>query len=150
MKELIPVLNQAAKAYYTENRELMSNLEFDALYDELEALEKETGVILASSPTQTVGYEAVSELPKETHEKPMLSLAKTKDREQLRAFIGGHRTLLSWKLDGLTVVLTYQNQKLVKAVTRGNGLVGDVITANAKTFKNLPLRINRGHSKIFP
>ena len=141
MKELIPVLNQAAKAYYTENRELMSNLEFDALYDELEALEKETGVILASSPTQTVGYEAVSELPKETHEKPMLSLAKTKDREQLRAFIGGHRTLLSWKLDGLTVVLTYQNQKLVKAVTRGNGLVGDVITANARTFRNLPLKI---------
>ena len=142
MKELIPILNQAAKVYYTENRELMSNLEFDALYDELEALENDTGVVLASSPTQTVGYEAVSELPKETHEKPMLSLAKTKDREQLRAFIRGHRTLLSWKLDGLTVVLTYQNQKLVKAVTRGNGLVGDVITANARTFKNLPLKIN--------
>ena len=142
MKELIPILNQAAKAYYTENRELMSNLEFDALYDELEALENETGVVLASSPTQTVGYEAVSELPKETHEKPMLSLAKTKDREQLRSFVRGHQTLLSWKLDGLTVVLTYQDHKLVKAVTRGNGLVGDVITANARTFKNLPLKIS--------
>lgn len=141
MKELVQILDQASKAYYTENREIMSNLEFDALYDELEGLEKETGVILAASPTQHVGYEAVSELPKETHEKPMLSLAKTKDREQLRSFIGNHRTLLSWKLDGLTVVLTYRDQQLAKAVTRGNGLIGDVITANARTFKNLPLRI---------
>ncbi len=141
MKELVRILNEASKAYYAENREIMSNFEFDALYDELENLEKETGTVLSSSPTQRVGYEAVNELPKETHEKPMLSLAKTKDREALRAFIGQHKTLVSWKLDGLTVVLTYENGALAKAVTRGNGLVGDVITANARTFLNIPLKI---------
>ena len=141
MKELVRVLNEASKAYYIRNREIMSNYEFDALYDELEQLEKETGVVLAMSPTHRVGYEAVDELPKETHEKPMLSLSKTKDPEQLRSFIGANKTLISWKLDGLTVVLTYQGGELVKAVTRGNGLVGDVITANARTFRNLPLKI---------
>ena len=142
MKELVRVLDEASRAYYVENREIMSNLEFDALYDELEALEKETGIVLASSPTGRVGYEAVDELPKETHESPMLSLSKTKDREQLNSFISGHRTLISWKLDGLTVVLTYRNKELVKAVTRGNGVIGDVITANARTFRNLPLKIS--------
>ncbi len=141
MKELVRILDEASKAYYVQNREIMSNLEFDALYDELEKLEHETGMILAGSPTQKVGYEAVDELPKETHEKPMLSLGKTKDREALRSFIGEHKTLISWKLDGLTVVLTYQDGSLQKAVTRGNGIVGDVITANAKTFRNIPLKI---------
>ena len=142
MKELVQVLDEASRAYYAQNREIMSNFEFDALYDELEQLEKETGVVLAMSPTHRVGYEAVDELPKETHERPMLSLAKTKDPEQLRSFIGAHKTLLSWKLDGLTVVLTYRSGELFKAVTRGNGLVGDVITANARVFKNVPLKIS--------
>ncbi len=141
MKELVDILNEASRAYYAENREIMSNLEFDALYDELVELEAQTETILSASPTQKVGYESVNELPKETHEKPMLSLAKTKDREVLRSFIGQHKTLISWKLDGLTVVLTYQNGALAKAVTRGNGTVGDVITANARTFRNIPLRI---------
>lgn len=141
MKELVRILNEASKAYYTQNREIMSNYEFDALYDELEALEEETNVVLALSPTHRVGYEAVDELPKETHEKPMLSLSKTKEIEQLREFIGTNKTLLSWKLDGLTVVLTYQGGELVKAVTRGNGRIGDVITANARTFRDLPLKI---------
>ena len=142
MKELVGILDKASRAYYTEDREIMSNLEFDTLYDELEKLEQETGIVLASSPTHRVGYEAVDELPKEEHEKPMLSLAKTKDREALRAFIGEHRTLISWKLDGLTVVLTYRDGELAKAVTRGNGVIGDVVTANARTFRNIPLRIS--------
>ena len=142
VKELVRILDEASRAYYVENREIMSNLEFDTLYDELEQLEQETGIRLAASPTGKVGYEAVDELPKETHEKPMLSLAKTKDREELRAFIGTHKTLVSWKLDGLTVVLTYQGGTLVKAVTRGNGVAGDVITPNARTFRNLPLQIS--------
>ena len=141
MKELIPQLRQAAKAYYQESREIMSNLEYDRLYDELLALEKKTGVILSGSPTQKVGYEVLSELPKEAHESPMLSLDKTKDREALREFVGEHPTLLSWKLDGLTIVLTYENGELVKAVTRGNGEIGEVITNNAKTFVNIPGRI---------
>lgn len=141
IKELTQILQEAAKAYYAKDVEIMSNLEYDRLYDELVQLEKETGIILAGSPTQTVGYEAVEELPKETHEKPMLSLAKTKDREELRAWLGEKEGLLSWKLDGLTIVLTYENGELVKAVTRGNGEVGEVITANARTFKNIPLSI---------
>ena len=141
MRELVRILDEASRAYYLENREIMSNLEFDALYDELERLEKETGIVLAASPTQRVGYEAVSELPKETHERPMLSLGKTKDREEMRSFIGDHRTLMSWKLDGLTVVLTYRGGRLFKAVTRGNGTTGDVITPNARVFKNIPLQI---------
>lgn len=141
MKELVETLNGAAKAYYQENREIMSNQEYDSLYDQLEQLEKETGTVLTNSPTVRVGYEAVNELPKEEHPSPMLSLDKTKDREVLRSFIGEHRCLLSWKLDGLTIVLTYENGELVKAVTRGNGIVGEVITNNAKVFKNIPLRI---------
>ena len=142
MKELIPVLQKAGKAYYQEDREIMSNFEYDKLYDELETLEKETGITLAGSPTVSVGYEALEELPKEAHETPMLSLDKTKDVEALRAFIGDRKTLLSWKLDGLTIVLTYGDGKLQKAVTRGNGVVGEVITNNARVFKNIPLQIS--------
>ena len=142
MKELIPVLQKAGKAYYQEDREIMSNFEYDKLYDELETLEKETGITLAGSPTVSVGYEALEELPKEAHETPMLSLDKTKDVEALRAFIEDRKTLLSWKLDGLTIVLTYGDGKLQKAVTRGNGVVGEVITNNARVFKNIPLQIS--------
>ena len=141
MKDLVKKLNQAAKAYYQEDREIMDNREYDALYSKLEQMEKETGIVLADSPTVNVGYEAVDALPKETHESPMLSLDKTKDREALREFIGEHKTLLSWKMDGLTIVLTYENGQLQKAVTRGNGIVGEVITNNARVFKNIPLKI---------
>ena len=141
MKELLKILTEASKAYYQEDREIMSNFEYDKLYDELVQLEKETGVTLAGSPTVSVGYEALDELPKEAHESPMLSLDKTKDVEALRAFIGEQKSLLSWKLDGLTIVLTYNEGKLQKAVTRGNGTVGEVITGNAKVFKNIPLQI---------
>lgn len=142
MKELGEKLREASRAYYQEDREIMSNVEYDALYDTLSALEKETGIVLADSPTVNVGYEAVEQLPKEEHERPMLSLDKTKERETLREFIGEHPTLLSWKLDGLTIVLTYENGELIKAVTRGNGIVGEVITNNARVFKNIPLKIS--------
>lgn len=142
MKELVELLNRAGKAYYQEDREIMSNLEYDRLYDQLENLEKETGTVLANSPTVNVGYEVLEQLPKEEHESPMLSLDKTKDREVLREFIGEHKTLLSWKLDGLTIVLTYEEGELVKAVTRGNGVVGEVITNNARVFQNIPLKIS--------
>lgn len=141
MKELILILQEASKAYYAENREIMSNFEYDKLYDELVKLEEETGMVLAGSPTVTVGYEAVEELPKEIHESPMLSLGKTKDREELREWLKEKEGVLSWKLDGLTIVLTYENGKLLKAVTRGNGEVGEVVTNNARTFTNLPLVI---------
>ena len=141
MKELIEVLNKASKAYYAEDIEIMSNAEYDELYDELLMLEEKTGTVLAGSPTVNVGYEAVDNLPKETHESPMLSLDKTKDREALRDWLNGHEALLSWKLDGLTIVLTYENGTLSKAVTRGNGEVGEVVTNNAKTFINLPHKI---------
>ena len=141
MKELTGILREAGRAYYQENREIMSNLEYDRLYDELQQLEQETGTVLAGSPTVTVGYEAVDELPKERHEVPMLSLDKTKDVEVLRDFIGSQKTLLSWKLDGLTVVLTYREGRLFKAVTRGNGEVGEVITNNARVFQNIPLTV---------
>lgn len=142
MKYLVEQLNLAAKAYYAEDREIMSNWEYDKLYDELVALEEETGVILSNSPTGKVGYEAVEELPKEQHESPMLSLGKTKSREELQSWLQGNEAVLSWKLDGLTVVLTYRDGKLLKAVTRGNGEIGEVVTNNAKTFKNLPLKIS--------
>lgn len=141
MKELVTLLNQAAKAYYQEDREIMDNREYDTLYSELEHLEAETGTILAGSPTQSVGYESVEELPKETHPSPMLSLDKTKERQVLKNFIGDQKTLLSWKMDGLTIVLTYRNGTLAKAVTRGNGVVGEVVTNNARVFDNLPLKI---------
>ena len=138
MKELIEILNEASKAYYAEDREIMSNFEYDRLYDELVSLEQDTGTVLSSSPTINIGYEAVDELPKERHESPMLSLDKTKDREALRDWLKDKEGLLSWKLDGLTIVLTYNEGVLVKAVTRGNGEVGEVITPNARTFVNLP------------
>ena len=141
MKELVELLNRAGRAYYQEADEIMTNYEYDALYDELARLEKETGTTLAGSPTAHVGYEVLSELPKERHERPMLSLDKTKDVQALKEWVGSHRTLLSWKMDGLTIVLTYQNGELFKAVTRGNGEVGEVITNNARVFCNIPLRI---------
>lgn len=142
MKQLIELLNEAGKAYYQENREIMSNREYDELYDELVALEKETNTVFANSPTIHVGYELLTELEKETHESPMLSLDKTKDVEALAQWLGNQEGILSWKLDGLTIVLTYEDGKLKKAVTRGNGQVGEVITNNAKTFKNLPAMID--------
>lgn len=141
IKELIQILNDASKAYYQEATEVMSNFEYDALYDELLALEQETGVVLGNSPSVNVGYEVISELPKERHEKQMLSLNKTKSVEELADWIGNQEALLSWKLDGLTIVLTYNNGELQKAVTRGNGEVGEVVTNNAKVFKNVPLKI---------
>ena len=141
MKEKIELLNRAAKAYYQENREIMSNYEYDRLYDELAELEKETGMVLSNSPTVRVGYELLTALPKERHEKPMLSLDKTKDIEALKAWLGIQKGLLSWKLDGLTLVLTYRNGALEKAVTRGNGEVGEVVTNNVRVFKNIPLAI---------
>lgn len=142
MKELVKILSEASYAYYAKDEEIISNFEYDRLYDELEALEKECDMVLAGSPTLKVGYEAVEELPKEKHAAPMLSLGKTKEREELRAFIGEQKGLLSWKLDGLTVVLTYENGELKKAVTRGNGEVGEVVTNNARFFKNIPLKIS--------
>lgn len=141
MNELVKKLNEAAKAYYQDAAEIMSNYEYDALYDELTALEKETGIVLASSPTIHVGYEVLSELPKERHEKPMLSLDKTKEVAELKEWVGSHKAMLSWKLDGLTIVLTYENGQLAKAVTRGNGEIGEVITNNAKVFRNIPISI---------
>lgn len=141
MHELVALLNQASKAYYQDATEIMSNFEYDKLYDELLALEKELDMTLATSPTVNVGYEVLSELPKERHEKPMLSLDKTKEISRLKEFLGNQAAFLSWKLDGLTIVLTYKNGELQKAVTRGNGEIGEVITNNARTFRNLPLRI---------
>ena len=142
MKELVSILRQAGKAYYQESREIMSNFEYDKLYDELSSLEQETGIIMSGSPTQKVGYEVLSELPKETHDSPMLSLDKTKSVEDLQAWLGTQKGLLSWKMDGLTIVLTYEGGSLQKAVTRGNGEIGEVITANAKVFSNIPLSIS--------
>lgn len=141
IKCLVALLGKASKAYYAEDREIMDNREYDALYDELQRLERETGVVMANSPTVSVGYEAAEELPKERHETPMLSLDKTKSREELRDWLQGNRGILSWKLDGLTIVLTYREGRLEKAVTRGNGEIGEVVTNNAKTFVNLPLEI---------
>jgi DNA ligase (NAD+) len=142
MKEKINLLNKANKVYYQENSEIMSNYEYDMLYDELVELEKETGITLSNSPTINVGYELLSNLPKEKHEKPMLSLDKTKDIAALKDWLGDNEGVLSWKLDGLTIVMTYMDGKLVKAVTRGNGEVGEVITNNAKVFANIPLNIS--------
>ena len=141
MKELVSLLNKASRAYYQEAQEIMSNYEYDRLYDELKDLEDELGITLSNSPTVNVGYEVVSELPKERHESPMLSLDKTKEVEELKDFVGDQKVLMSWKMDGLTVVLTYRDGKLYKAVTRGNGEVGEVITNNAKVFKNVPVQI---------
>ncbi|MDM8211465.1 NAD-dependent DNA ligase LigA [Mediterraneibacter glycyrrhizinilyticus] len=141
MRELVDLLNRARRAYEQEDQEIMSNYEYDRLYDELQELEKELGTTLAASPTVNVGYEVLSELPKERHERPMLSLDKTKDVARLKEFLGGQKAMISWKLDGLTIVLTYRNGTLEKAVTRGNGEVGEVVTNNARVFKNIPLTI---------
>ena len=141
IKEKVKILNEAAEAYYQHNREIMPNIEYDRIYDELVALEKETGIVLSNSPTIHIGYELLSNLPKERHDKPMLSLDKTKDTEVLKSWLGKETGLLSWKLDGLTIVLNYSNGKLVKALTRGNGEVGEVITNNAKVFANIPVSI---------
>lgn len=141
IKELVGILNEAGRHYYAGTDEIMSNYDYDKLYDELQALEEETGCVLSDSPTNHVGYETLSELPKDEHERPMLSLDKTKSVEELAAFAGQHRSILSWKLDGLTIVLTYNEGKLQKAVTRGNGYIGEVVTPNAKVFKNVPLSI---------
>ncbi len=142
IRQLIDILNNASRAYYQESREIMTNYEYDALYDELIRLEEETGVVLANSPTANVGYEVLSDLPKESHPQRMLSLDKTKDPDQLTAWLGEQEGVLSWKLDGLTIVLTYKDGKFNKAVTRGNGQVGEVVTNNARTFINLPLAID--------
>lgn len=142
MKEIVPILQEAAKAYYQESKEVMSNFEYDKLYDELLLLEEETKTVLAGSPTRQVGYEILSELPKETHRFPMLSLDKTKELTTLTEWLGSQEGVLSWKLDGLTIVLTYENGELKKAVTRGNGEIGEVITSNARMFENLPLKIS--------
>lgn len=141
MLELVEQLNKASKAYYQDAEEIMSNYEYDKLYDELATLEEELGITLSNSPTVNVGYEVLSELPKERHESPMLSLDKTKNVEELKAFVGNQKAVMSWKMDGLTIVLTYRGGELYKAVTRGNGEVGEVITNNAKVFKNIPLKI---------
>lgn len=142
MQELVTLLNRAAKAYYQDAQEIMSNLEYDRLYDELTKLEAELGITLSDSPTVNVGYEVLSELPKERHESPMLSLDKTKEVENLKRFVGDQKAMMSWKMDGLTIVLTYRDGTLFKAVTRGNGEVGEVITNNARVFKNIPLKIS--------
>ncbi|MBR3375977.1 MAG: NAD-dependent DNA ligase LigA, partial [Firmicutes bacterium] len=141
IKSLIETPNKASLAYYQEAREIMPNYEYDALYDRLQELENITGVVFSNSPTQNVGYEVLSELPKEAHPQKMLSLDKTKDVGALRSFVGDHEALMSWKLDGLTVVLTYRDGSLAKAVTRGNGEIGEVITNNARVFANVPLNI---------
>ena len=141
IEELVELLNQAGKAYYQEGKEIISNLEYDKAYDELVRLEEETGIVLSASPTQNVGYSVATALPKEAHASPMLSLDKTKSVETLQSFLGEQKGILSWKLDGLTVVMTYEKGELVKAVTRGNGRIGEIVTENAKRFRNLPLRI---------
>lgn len=141
MRQKIKLLDEAARAYYQENREIMPNIEYDRLYDELVELEKETGTVLSNSPTTKVGYELLTDLPKERHERPMLSLDKTKNVEDLKQWLGTQKGMLSWKMDGLTIVLTYNDGSLVKAVTRGNGEVGEVVTNNVRVFKNIPLSI---------
>ncbi len=136
--ELTAKLNEASRAYYTDGIEMMTNYEYDAMYDELLALEDETGYVREDSPSVNVGYETAAGLPKVVHEIRMLSLNKTKDREELKAWLGDKTGLLSWKLDGLTVGLTYENGRLMQAVTRGNGTEGELITANAMTIRNIP------------
>ncbi len=148
LQEKIQQLNQAARAYYVDGKEIMSNLEYDKLYDQLEALEEETGIVMANSPTQKVGYQVLTELPKEPHEEKMLSLDKTKEVAAVESFLGDQEAVLSWKLDGLTLVLTYEKGRLLKAITRGNGEVGEVVTNNAKVFENIPLTIGYGEKLV--
>ena len=141
LEELVSILNNASRAYYDDANEIMSNFEYDALYDELSALEEKTGIVMANSPTRNVGYTVQSKLPKEAHQNRMLSLDKTKDKEELKNWLGNNSGILSWKLDGLTIVITYRDGKIHKAVTRGNGDIGEVVTENAKTFENIPFNI---------
>lgn len=141
LEELVYILNNASRAYYDDANEIMSNFEYDALYDELSALEEKTGIVMANSPTRNVGYTVQSKLPKEAHQNRMLSLDKTKDKEELKNWLGNNSGILSWKLDGLTIVITYRDGKIHKAVTRGNGDIGEVVTENAKTFENIPFNI---------
>ena len=148
MEEKVAFLNKAAKVYYQESNEIISNQEYDKLYDELQALENETGIVLSNSPTVNVGYQVVSNLPKERHPSPMLSLDKTKDISELKEWLGEMEGLLSWKLAGLTIVLTYEEGKLLKAVTRGDGVVGEVITNNAKVFDNIPLEYRKRKKRL--
>lgn len=142
MKELIDLLNKASMLYYQKSTPMMTDYEYDKLYDELVSLEKETNMVFSNSPTINVEPTVSTELEKTTHPHPMLSLSKTKNPDDLVSFIGNKEGLLSWKLDGLTIVLTYENGKLVSGVTRGNGVVGEVVTENVKKFKNIPLSIN--------
>jgi len=142
MKELVELLNRAAKSYYQDNISIMSDMEYDKLYDELESLEKNMGIVLSDSPTMKVGYEIMSSLKKVRHESRMLSLDKTKEISKLRTFLGDNIGILSWKMDGLTIVLKYKDGLLAQALTRGNGEVGEDITHNARVFKNIPLKIN--------
>ena len=149
IKELISILNEASKAYYNDNMEIMPNITYDKLYDELKSLEEQYEIFFSNSPTQNVGYEISENLPKIKHEKPMLSLDKTKNREELKNFLMGHDGVLSYKLDGLTVVLTYENGELSKGITRGNGETGELITNNVKNFLNVPIKIKfKGHLTI--
>lgn len=148
MKSLIEQLNEAARVYYQGQDEIMSNYEYDRLYDELTALEEKTGIVMANSPTVHVGYETISELPKEAHVAPMLSLNKTKEVADLVSWLGRQTGLLSMKLDGLSIILTYEDGKLTKALTRGNGEIGEVITNNARTFVNIPEKISYSHNLV--
>lgn len=141
MKELIEILNNASRLYYQYSTPIMTDFEYDKLYDELEKLEKETNTILSNSPTQNVEPEAIDSLVKVEHPAPMLSLSKTKSISELASFLGNQEGLISWKLDGLTIVLTYKDGKLSSGVTRGNGIIGEVVTENVKKFKNIPLTI---------
>jgi len=149
MEELVAILEPAARKYYMEDIEIMNNYEYDKLYDELLSLEKQTGVVLAGSPTQKVGYNVITSLPKKKHDKPMLSLDKTKSVEDLVEKANDKECFLSWKMDGLTIVLTYENGKLIEAVTRGDGETGEVITQNAKYFKGVPLTITETNKKSY-
>ena len=141
MKELIEILNNASRLYYQYSTPIMTDFEYDKLYDELEKLEKETNTVLSNSPTQNVEPEAIDSLVKVEHPAPMLSLSKTKSISELASFLGNQEGLISWKLDGLTIVLTYKDGKLSSGVTRGNGIIGEVVTENVKKFKNIPLTI---------
>lgn len=142
MLYLVDLLNKASSAYYNEDTEIMSNFEYDAYYDELCQLEEKEGIVLENSPTQKAGFEVVSNLQTAKHEFPALSLDKTKSRVSLIPWLNGKEGVLSWKMDGLTVVATYNNGKLISAVTRGNGYVGEIVTHNAKHFKGLPRTIS--------
>jgi len=142
MKELIEALTRADTAYYKRDTAIMTDREYDKLYDELTNLEAKTGIILSSSPTQKVSGEILEELTPVTHTKPMLSAKKTKSKEDIVAFIGCHPAVIMWKLDGLTLVLRYNDGKLVQAITRGaEGRIGEDVTHSVRVMTNVPLEI---------